>query len=425
MHPTRVVVTNTVSLNSGDAAILYSLIAAIREAYGNDTDVTIYDSQAPVARRLHPALTFRSHLHSLVTRHGWPWQLLPQRWNARRLLAGGGRWGSGLLNSSEQEALRPWRTADVIVSSGGTYLVEQYDLAPRILDFRMARRLGKPLVLFTQSLGRFRDPVSRSELKETLEYARLILVREPESLDNLHALGISTERTRVVADAAFALADLPALASARERTFPERGARIAVSVREWPYFKTKTRVAGMADYSEAVAALVRHLVSKGHRVTFLSTCQGVPEYWTDDSATAKRILSEGRVALGEQVAVDSQSRTPNELIAELGAFDAVVATRMHAGILALSAGTPVLAIDYEDKARRLFGQLGVPDWSVDIESASPSLLCRTWETFASGVDARRAALLRAVTALAKDARTTAGLLRSAIVGGPGANVQRP
>jgi colanic acid/amylovoran biosynthesis protein len=418
VNPTRVVVTNTVSLNSGDAAILYSLIAAIREAYGNDTDVTIYDSQAPVARRLHPALTFQSHLHSLVTRSGWPWPQLPQRWNARRLLAGGGRWGSRLLNASEQDALRPWRAAEVIVSSGGTYLVEQYDLAPRILDFRMAMRLGKPLVLFTQSLGAFRDPVSRAELKEVLEYASLILVREQESLDNLRALGVSTERTRVVADAAFALADLPALARARERTFPERGARIAVSVREWPYFKTKTQVAGMADYSEAVAALVRHLVSKGHRVTFLSTCQGVPEYWTDDSATAKRIL-EGRVALGEQVAVDSRFRTPTELIAELGTFDAVVATRMHAGILALSAGTPVLAIDYEDKARRLFGQLGVPDWSVDIESASPSLLCQAWDTFASGVDARRAALFEAVTAKAKDARTTAGLLRSAIAGGPG------
>ena len=278
----------------------------------------------------------------------------------------------------------------------------------------MARRLGKPLVLFTQSLGAFRNPVSRAELREALEYACLILVREPESLDNLRALGVSTERTRVVADAAFALTDLPALARARERTLPERGARIAVSVREWPYFKTKTRVAGMADYSEAVAALVRHLVSKGHRVTFLSTCQGVPEYWTDDSATASRIISEGRVALGEQVAVDSRFRTPTELIAELATFDAVVATRMHAGILALSAGTPVLAIDYEDKARRLFGQLGVPDWSVDIESASPGLLCRTWDTFASEVDARRAALFHAVTAKAEDARTTAGLLRSAI-----------
>ena len=123
--------------------------------------------------------------------------------------------------------------------------------------------------------------------------------------------------------------------------------------------------------------------------------------------------------------MDSRFRTPTELIAELGTFDAVVATRMHAGILALSAGTPVLAIDYEDKARRLFGQLGVPDWSVDIESAGPSLLCRTWDTFASEVDTRRDALFQAVTAKAKDARTTAGLLRSAIDGGPGADAQRP
>ncbi len=419
MQKRQVLVINTVSLNGGDAAILYSLIAAIREAYGEDAEVNICDSQPQVARRLHQGLKFRTTLHSLVASSGWPWPLLPQRWNARRLLAGAGRWGSPLLTSTERQALRSWRAADVIISSGGTYLVEQYDLAPRILDFRMAQRLGKPLVLFTQSLGPFRDPISRSELKKTLDHARLILVRDAESLDNLRAAGISTERTRVVADAAFALADLSTLARARERVFPQRGARIAVSVRDWPYFKTKSRVAGMADYSEAVAALVRHVVSKGHRVTFLSTCQGVPEYWTDDSATAKRILRDARIELGVQVDVDSQCRTPTELLTELEAFDAVVATRMHAGILALSAGTPVVAIDYEDKARRLFSQLGVPDWSVDIEAISPGPLCRTWDTFESEVDARRDALLRAVTVQVKDSRTAAGLLRSVIVGGPG------
>jgi colanic acid/amylovoran biosynthesis protein len=280
----------------------------------------------------------------------------------------------------------------------------------------MARRLGKPLVLFTQSVGRFRDPALRSQLRNALAYASLILVRDPESRDNLLELGLSGGRIHRVADAAFALADLQALAPASKRSFPQHGARVAVSVREWRHFRTTTRDAGMARYSEAVAALARHLVSKGHEVTFVSTCQGVPEYWTDDSAVAKRILEEGRIALGERVAVDTRFHTPSELSAQLGSFDAVVATRMHAAILALSAGTPVLAIDYEDKARRLFGQLGVPEWSVDIDSASPALFCRAWDLFASEVDARRAGLFREVTAQANDARRSASHLRSAIAG---------
>ncbi|MGF2075985.1 hypothetical protein, partial [Enterococcus casseliflavus] len=74
---------------------------------------------------------------------------------------------------------------------------------------------------------------------------------------------------------------------------------------------------------------------------------------------------------------------------------------------------------YEEKARRLFSQLGVSDWSVDIEAVSPGLLCGTWDTFESEVDVRRDALLRAVTVQVKDSRTAAGLLRSVIVGGPG------
>ena len=55
MQKRQVLVINTVSLNGGDAAILYSLIAAIREAYGEDAEVNICDSQPQVARRLHQA----------------------------------------------------------------------------------------------------------------------------------------------------------------------------------------------------------------------------------------------------------------------------------------------------------------------------------------------------------------------------------
>jgi colanic acid/amylovoran biosynthesis protein len=110
--------------------------------------------------------------------------------------------------------------------------------------------------------------------------------------------------------------------------------------------------------------------------------------------------------------VDSAFHTPTELLTKLATFDAIVATRMHAAILGLSAGTPVLAIDYEDKARRLFRNLGVPEWSVDIESASPERLCQAWDAFAEQVDARRAVLVDAVTAQVRDAARAAELLRS-------------
>ena len=59
------------------------------------------------------------------------------------------------LDSTERRDLLEYKTADLIVSSGGTYLVENYSLAARIFDYQLSLYLDRPLVFFTQSLGPF------------------------------------------------------------------------------------------------------------------------------------------------------------------------------------------------------------------------------------------------------------------------------
>jgi colanic acid/amylovoran biosynthesis protein len=45
---------------------------------------------------------------------------------------------------------------------------------------------------------------------------------------------------------------------------------------------------------------------------------------------------------------------------------------MHAAILALCAGTPVVPISYEFKTKELFGSLGLPELVIDIEEVTAS-----------------------------------------------------
>ena len=73
-------------------------------------------------------------------------------------------------------------------------------------------------------------------------------------------------------------------------------------------------------------------------VQLLSTCQGVPEYWTNDAEMAQRVLDGLPAPLRGRVRVDGRFHTPAELIAAYGAADLVIATRMHAAILALVGG---------------------------------------------------------------------------------------
>ena len=115
----------------------------------------------------------------------------------------------------------------------------------------------------------------------------------------------------MVPDAAFGLS-LRERATAQGAHVPMPGAlRVAVSVREWPYFARKPTSAGMADYRAAVAsaivALVRHYCAD---VVFLSTCQGVSAYWTDDSSVASAIWSSLPDDVQACVTVDSSFHDP-------------------------------------------------------------------------------------------------------------------
>jgi polysaccharide pyruvyl transferase WcaK-like protein len=60
-------------------------------------------------------------------------------------------------------------------------------------------------------------------------------------------------------------------------------------------------------------------------------------------------------------------------------FDLVVSTRLHLAILALCAGVPCAAIDYESKAREVFRRLGVERWVIDYEDIDPASLRTTVE----------------------------------------------
>lgn len=389
-RPLRVWITNTVVLNGGDAAILEATLPLLRDAFGEGTRFLAYAPQPGVARKYFPSLEFRRPLpHHLgasaprwsraaIARAARKARLYVAAWCFGRRLGALTRWW---LPARQRGALEEFASADVIVSAGGTYLVENYPLEPRIVDYRLALLARRPLILFAQSLGPFEQPRNRRTLGRVLRRARLILLRDERSREHLRELSIPADRIAVSADPVFALATEDACAPEPSRrgevgsgsSGSNRRLRIAVSVRYWPYFEREK--AGNRRYRGAVAALVGSLVrDAGAHVTFVSTCQGVPEYWTDDSRVAARIAKTLPADVRAEVTVDREHRSPGELLDLLGGFDLVVATRMHAAILALCAGTPVFPIAYEFKTRELFERLGLGDWVEDIEDVSEASL---------------------------------------------------
>ena len=337
----------------------------------------------------------------------------------RRVPTGGVRVPRWTLPPDERRALSAYGETDLVVSTGGTYLVEQYTLRYRLADLQAAVVSGRPLVLFTQSLGPFRVVENIRAVRRVVAGAALVLLRDELSREHLRQIAADTDRVHVVPDVVFALAEPESLAVAAELgDDADRTCRVAVSVREWKHFRSVTAEEGMRRYEDTILeAVIRLVRERGARVTFLSTCQGIATYHFDDSAVAARIADRLPDDVREQVEVDREFHDPRDLLELLKGFAFTIATRMHMGILSLCAGTPVLPIAYEFKTRELFSNLGMSEWVRDIEEVDAGGLAELAVKFADERVSLTPGLMAEVRKVRDEALSAVSLLRSAVASG--------
>lgn len=398
---------NSVALNVGDAAILQGEIRALRTVFGDDVEIEVSEQTPTVAQRLYPSIRFHAGLH--VQHAHWPrWRshggvasVRKRRTSLAVRLLRSAPFLARLLLSREQRAhLDRLAAADVVVATGGTYFVEHYDFAAKADELLAAQALGRPTFLFTQSMGPFTREKSRRTMRRIVAGSRGVFLRDERSRGHLTAIGADGANLHVHADAAFALATpevpRPALAGGSARR------RVAISVRRWSHFKAGSGDDAAQRYRTAVADAARAMARDGIEVTFLSTCQGVPEYWTDDSHFAAQLVAD---LLPEEPAiqVDTRFRTPEQLADELRTFDVAIATRMHFAILAIAVATPVVAIAYEFKSRELLRAMGREAWAFDIEEVSAERLLRATHEALDGGAPLRASLAALVNGYREDA----------------------
>jgi colanic acid/amylovoran biosynthesis protein len=422
----HVVVENTVCLNTGDAAILIAIRKIVRQVLGEGTRIYVFDSEPAAAARLYgkeryPDFEFRKLLPEAIFKRayeGHPVKNFAKRlynWICFHSLAST-TWrnlvGRYFLDRESRRSIDLYESATSVVTTGGTYLVENYNLQRRIDQFRIDGALGKNTVFYTQSLGPFEDRYNRAELKRVFDRSPLILLRDERSLSHIADIVADPDKCHVVADAVFALADTGRIAALLQRRRALTTGRVAISVRNWNYVQGGED--GMSRYIDAVRGMTTWLVRQGKKVTFVSTCQGVPEYAHDDSETAEAIVAGLQPWIARHVTVDAGFHTPEELMELAKGFDFVVATRMHMMILSLCVGTPVLPIAYEFKTKELAARLGISDVLLDIDTISGDNAIARLTAFSENLDAFRRTSLQSVLAENASALSSAALLAHAV-----------
>lgn len=420
----KIVVENTVCLNTGDAAILLAIRHILKSAYSGALQFHVFDSQPEVAARLYPKQSYpdieiRKLLSESIFKYPYDDNRLKNLAKPiynRLALSALRHYGKSralddtMFSAEDRRSLDIYCDAGMVVTTGGTYLVETYNLERRLNQFRIDEALGKKTVFFTQSLGPFNKDYNRRELKPAFDRSPLMLLRDERSLRQLSGLVDDQAKCHVVADSVFALADTARIDSALSAAQPPRpSGRVAISVRHWNY--VNDGAGGMERYIESIRAMATTLVrDHGKQVTFVSTCQGVPEYAHDDSKTARAVVAGLSPEVAAAVSVDASFHTPEQLMELVKGFDFVVATRMHMMIMSLCVGTPVLPIAYEFKTKELAMRVGLADLLLDIDTVTSDEATGKLSAFIRGLDGYRTTTLAAVLQEHASAMSAAGLI---------------
>ena len=245
------------------------------------------------------------------------------------------------------------RSAMAVVSNGGLYFgfrpTSTFNMLYHLFAFSypmlLAKRLGVPYVLFSQSFGPFPSRLCRVWMRALVNCSDGTWCRESLSADALWRLGGDNSRLKVIPDAAFGITsqnniDLNRIPLAGLRS----GEYVALSLRSLvpAGFSVKTEQA----YLRAFGELIEWIVTNNKMTVVLVAHTLGPVEDEDDRITTRAVHDALSPGVAVQVVLCELDLSPQQLCTLYGNAALVVATRFHAVVLSLCGGTPVIAIPY-------------------------------------------------------------------------------
>jgi polysaccharide pyruvyl transferase CsaB len=192
---------------------------------------------------------------------------------------------------------------------------------------KVAKAKKKKVFLLGQGVGPLNSFFGKRFASSAFSAADVIAVRDPQSVETLKELGIKSG-VRVTADSAFLLPPIP---DTGESGFTVGNMKsVGVSVR--PYGKNK-------DVIQLFGELTRLLFQNGAMPVLIEMDRN------EDGA----LMSEIAKAQGGKIPDVRKLQTPMQLQQRFSRMDAVIGMRLHAGILAVSAGIAPLMVSYDPK----------------------------------------------------------------------------
>lgn len=283
----------------------------------------------------------------------------------------------GFGSAEKQIFLNSLSWADICVGVGGGYINSRANLKSAISlwltlkEFRLVQKKGKPLILFSQSIGPFAYSFQMRMAGKVLRDTKLIFVREHISLKLLKNLGVSDKQMVFSPDAAFMFS------SNKKQEMADSLTKIGVDLKKSVVGLTVRnflKLPKQQQYEETLVKFIDWLAQEKQMQVLLIPQVTSNLHNDDDREVQKRIIS--KVNARKNILSLERQFNPYEIKGVYENMDFLIGTRMHSVIFALTGYVPSIAIAYEYKTIGIMEDLGLGKWVLKIENLTNSSLIK-------------------------------------------------
>jgi len=251
------------------------------------------------------------------------------------------------------KVIKTLRNTDLLISGGGSIfqdITSGRSLPYYISIVALARFFDKPVIFYAQGVGPIKRGLSRFLMRLIGNHATIITLRDKDSMDYLHSIGVNQPPMEVTADPVFTLQPSEEDTLEMKQYFLQinTGNRpaIGVSLREWQT---------LHEYAEPFATLLDSYYDKGYNIIF------IPMEYPDDIAAGEKVA-----ALMQRPSVVLQEYlTSTQLLAFVGELKLLIGMRLHSLIFAANRGVPMAGISYDPKVDSFLKMFGQQSLAVD------------------------------------------------------------
>lgn len=293
-------------------------------------------------------------------RHG-AWQKLSFRRKGLDLTGVLGKLPGPLLRLFKRYGMVTERDVDLILEASGFAYGDQWPLtflqntAKEVVRFSKA---GKPFVFMPQAFGPFRSKESKAAMRDIIQHARLIFVRDPVSLQHLQSC-VDVLPEHVVLTPDFTVG-LSAEANAEVPELKVPFAALIPNSKVVSKFNHANAEAMRSDYVAAFAAAADYLTALGIQPVLVN------HEGKEDAELCAEIAARSPCGL-------VQIEDPLAVKYFIGKAELAVSSRFHGAVNALSQGVPCIATSWSHKYHAMMSDFGMGDFCV-AELSEQSLL---------------------------------------------------